>query len=99
MAPTSIRKINELSQLDASRSVPEDVIGLEALLIIRQSFEDINLDTIIKAILRHLRKSKPELKHFARTPMCISCLSEHGLRKDVVLVNTTIPIRAPVLMR
>ena len=31
--------------------------------------------------------------------MCISCLSEHGLRKDVVLVNTTIPIRAPVLMR
>ena len=42
-------KINELSQLDASRSVPEDVIGLAALLIIRQSFEDINLDTIIKA--------------------------------------------------
>ena len=28
-------KINELSQLDTSRSVPEDVIGLAALLIIR----------------------------------------------------------------
>ena len=29
--------------------------------------------------------------------MCISCLSEHGMRKAEVLVNTTIQIRALVV--
>jgi len=42
-------KINELGQMEQESSVPEDVIGLASLLIVRQNFEDVTLDNIIRA--------------------------------------------------